>query len=54
MLNQGYITISSLLASPGDSQIRAEYEGLKAEFQELEHGESFIQQLDTALKVFSN
>jgi hypothetical protein len=53
MLNQGYILIARLLASPGDSVAGGEYESLKASFINIEHGESFVQQLDTALNVFS-
>jgi hypothetical protein len=53
MLNQGYILISRQLASPEDNVARDEYESLKDSFQEIEHGESFIQQLDTSFKVFT-
>jgi hypothetical protein len=53
MLNQGYVFISRLLASPDDHSAREAYDSLKADFQAIEHGERFIQQLDTALKVFS-
>jgi hypothetical protein len=53
MLNQGYISITRLLASPEETAAQEEYEILKASFQEIEHGESFVQQLDTAFKVFS-
>jgi hypothetical protein len=53
MLNQGYVFISRLLISPGDRAAREEYAHLKAAFQGIEHGESFIQQLDTAQNVFS-
>ena len=53
LLNQGYILIAKLLASPEDSNLLKEYEGLKATFLDVDHGEDFIQQLDTAHKVFS-
>lgn len=53
MLNQGYVFISRLLSSPGDSTARTAYDSLKADFQGIEHGESFIQQLDTAFNVLS-
>jgi exonuclease VII small subunit len=53
MLNQGYILVARLLVSPEDSASHEDYETLKSSFQEIERCESFIQQLDTALKVFS-
>lgn len=54
LLNQGYILIAKLLSSPEDGNLLEEYESLKAAFQDVEHGEDFIQQMDTAYKVFSS
>jgi len=53
MLNQGYILISKLLASPEDRPAREAYNDLKAVFQKIEHGDDFTRQLDTAHVVFS-
>ena len=46
LLNQGYILVARLLASPEVSATREDYETLKSSFQEIEHGDSFIQQMD--------
>ena len=54
LLNQGYILIVQLLASPENSHLIEEYQSLKSSFQNVEHGEDFIQQLDTAYKVLSS
>ena len=54
MLNQGYILVARLLASPDDDNAQEEYKRLKASFKTIENGEDFIQQLETALKVFSS
>jgi hypothetical protein len=54
LLNQGYILIAKLLASPEESGFQENYKSLKSSFQEIELGEDFIQQLDTAYKVLSS
>jgi hypothetical protein len=43
-----------MLASTEDKNLKVDYERLKSSFQDIEHGEDFIQQLDTAYKVFSH
>lgn len=53
LLNHGYILISKMLKSPTDTSLQDDYERLKADFREIEHGEDFILQLDTAYAVFS-
>jgi hypothetical protein len=53
LLNQGYILITKLLAVPADSAVQMEYESLKEQLRSIEHGDDFIQQLETAHKVFS-
>lgn len=53
LLNHGYILIAQMLASPADKNPREAYEKLKTAFQEVEHGGDFVQQLETAYKVFS-
>jgi tetratricopeptide (TPR) repeat protein len=53
LLNHGYILVTKMLTSPDDSNIREDYDRLKDAFREVEHGEDFIQQLDTALSVFT-
>ena len=54
MLNQGYQLLSKMLISPSDSSLRKDYEQLKENFLSIDHGEDFIQQLETAFKVFTN
>ena len=41
-----------MLNAPEDDSLKGDYENLKAAFREVEHGEDFIQQLDTAYEVF--
>ena len=54
LLNHGYILVTKMLASPDDTSTLEAYVNLKAAFQEVEHGGDFVQQLDTAYKVFSS
>jgi hypothetical protein len=53
LLHHGYILISKMLKSPTDTSLQDDYERLKADFLEIEHGEDFILQLETAYAVFS-
>jgi hypothetical protein len=53
MLNRGYILIAEMLMSPDDANTSAAFDNLKEDFRALEHGDDFIQQLDTAYEVFS-
>ncbi len=53
LLNHGYILLAKMLSSPEDANLRQAYENLKVAFREVEHGDDFIQQLDTALEVFT-
>jgi hypothetical protein len=53
LLNHGYILLAKMLASPEDASLHEAYENLKVAFQEVEHGDDFIQQLETAYAVFS-
>jgi hypothetical protein len=53
LLNHGYILVTKMLASPEDTSLLQDLESLKVAFREVEHGEDFIQQLDTAHAVFS-
>ena len=53
LLNQGYILVSEMLISPEDSGAKIAYENLKESFRIIEYGDGFVQQLDTAYKVFS-
>lgn len=54
LLNHGYVLVAKLLDTPDDIQLSEDFEKLKAAFQEIEHGEDFVQQLETARSVFSN
>ena len=53
LLNHGYILVSKILHTPEDDSLQEDYKKIKAAFREVEHGEDFIQQLDTAYEVFS-
>jgi hypothetical protein len=53
LLNHGYILVAKMLTSPDDTSTEEALDKLKTAFQEIEHGGDFIQQLDTAYKVFS-
>ena len=52
LLNHGYILVVKMLITPEDGRLLEDYENLKTAFREVEHGEDFIQQLDTAHAVF--
>lgn len=51
LLAQGYSIMTKLLAQPDDVECLARFDAVKTELDPLEHGEFFIQQLDTALRV---
>lgn len=53
LLNHGYILLTKMLRPPEDDGLHEDYDKLKAAFLEVEHGEDFIKQLDTAYAVFS-
>lgn len=53
LLNQGYLLITKSLVSPDDIATLDNFENFKEDFKTLEHGDDFIQQLDTAFEVFS-
>lgn len=52
LLNHGYILVVNMLITPEDESLQEDYEKLKTAFREIEHGEDFILQLDTAHAVF--
>ena len=54
MLSDGYATLVSLLASPDDSAVEARYMDVKRQLTAEEDGQFFIEQLDTARRVFSS
>lgn len=53
VLAEGYIAIADLLANPADRQARMRLDRVKAELAGLEDGPFFVEQLDTALRVFA-
>jgi hypothetical protein len=53
LLCQGFAYLTKLLANPEDNAVRAKLDDVKIQFVDIEHGESFIAQLDTAYQVFS-
>ena len=53
LLYHGYILVVKMLDTPDDIILREDCEKLKLAFQEVEHGEDFIQQLNTTYAVFS-
>ena len=48
LLDHGYILVAKMLDTPDDVILRKDFNMLKLAFQEVEHGEDFIQQLNTA------
>jgi hypothetical protein len=53
LLNQAYILLAKLLGSPEDTRVKKAYEEIKESLLAVEHAEDFIQQLNTAYRVFS-
>jgi tetratricopeptide (TPR) repeat protein len=53
LLCQGFAHLTKLLANPEDITSQAKLDDVKTQFAEIDHGESFISQLDTAYQVFS-
>jgi tetratricopeptide (TPR) repeat protein len=53
LLNHGYVLVAKLLDTPDDVLLIEDFDTLKNAFREVEHGEDFIQQLETARLVFS-
>ncbi|UCG24737.1 MAG: hypothetical protein JSW55_01700 [Chloroflexota bacterium] len=54
LLSDGFAVLASLLASPGDSTVEARYMDVKRQLSGEEDGQFFIEQLDTARRVFSS
>jgi hypothetical protein len=54
LLSVGFACLVSLLASPGDSAVEARYMDVKRQLSAEEDGQFFIDQLDTARRVFSS
>ena len=52
LLAQGFLQLTELLIDPGNEVIASRLVETKAALQNEEHGEIFVQQLDTAEKVF--
>jgi tetratricopeptide (TPR) repeat protein len=53
LLNHGYVLVAKLLDAPDDILLSEDFEKLKTAFREIEHGEDFVQQLETASSIFS-
>ena len=54
LLSDGFAVLVSLLASPDDSAVEARYMDVKRQLSAEEDGQFFIEQLDTARRVFSS
>jgi tetratricopeptide (TPR) repeat protein len=53
LLCEGFVALAKLLANPDDNRSRAKLDDVKMQIAKIEHGEDFINQLDTAYQVFS-
>lgn len=53
LLSHGFVHVTALIQTPEDEEALSGLEAIKAELVKLEHGESFVQQLEAALRVFS-
>ena len=51
LLAEGYLALTALLSSPDDADALEAFAKAKADLVPVEEGESYIQQLDTALRV---
>lgn len=54
LLNHGYVLISKMLQAENDLALKEDYAKLKNAFLNVEHGEDYIQQLETAYRVFQD
>jgi len=54
LLNHGYVLIAKMLQSENDLALQEDYAKLKSAFLNVEHGEDYIQQLETAHRVFQD
>lgn len=52
LLNLAYAIMTEILEHPDDQVIADRLETVKADLAQLEQGDFFVQQLDTALRVF--
>ena len=53
LLANGFATLADMLATSKNAQAKRQFTAIKTQFQEIEHGQDYIQQLNTAWKVFS-
>jgi len=53
LLAQGFSLVTTMLASPGNADTQNQLAQVKDQLAQLEHGEGFISQIDTAWGVFS-
>lgn len=51
-LSQGYIALTEILRQPTNADAQQRLSNLKAQLAQLEYGEFFVQQLDSALAIF--
>jgi hypothetical protein len=53
LLANGFAALAGMLASPNDAEAKQQFTDVKTHFQEVEHGQDYIQQMNTAWNVFS-
>jgi hypothetical protein len=53
LLANGFAALADMLATSKNAQAKRQFTAIKTQFQEIEHGQDYIQQLNTAWKVFS-
>lgn len=53
LLANGFAALADMLASPKDAEAKQQFTDVKSQFKEIEHGQDYILQMNTAWHVFS-
>lgn len=53
LLCRGFSALVKILINPEDNKAKSSLEDIKSQFADIEHGDSFITQIETAYRVFS-
>jgi hypothetical protein len=53
LLAAGFVRLAGLFISPGNAILQAQLDGIQRDLMQLENGPDFVQQMRTALRVFS-
>ena len=52
LIARGFELLVDLLENPEDTQVQIALDEVKSEFQPLEHGQMYIEQIETAYRVY--